>query len=92
MSVFDGYNPHTTLNFAEVNIINGNRMFKKKNEFLDHLSILQANTTDSVLLCELRGLIEKINRLSDKEFEMLLNDAETGTLLFPPNYVLPRIE
>lgn len=89
MSVFDEYNPHTILNFSEVNIINGNRMFREKSEFLEHLSDIQANTTDSILLCELRGLIEKINRLTDREFEMLLDDAETGALLFPPNYVLP---
>lgn len=91
MSVFNGYNPHTKLNFSEANIISENRMFKDKGSFIERLSDLRANTTDPILLRELDSLAEKINHLNNAEFEQLLADAESGLLLFPANYTLPNI-
>lgn len=91
MSFSDSYNPHTKLYFSEVNIISENRMFKDKVSFLKRLSDLHANTTDPVLLCELQSLTEKINLLNDEDFERLLEDAESGQLMFPTGYTLPNI-
>lgn len=91
MSVLNEYNPHVRLDFAEVNIISENRMFKNKTTFIDRLSALRANTTDPILLRELQSLMEKIEMLNDEEYALLLNDAESGDMLFPANYTLPNI-
>lgn len=82
---------HLYLTFYEANILMQNFRNQDKSSFLARLQDLSYHTTDTLLLRELANLIVKITELSEPEFTALRSDVHTGTVLYPPNYRLPKI-
>lgn len=82
---------HLHLTFYEANILMQNLRNQDKSSFLLRLHELSHHTTDTLLLRELDNLTAKIIELSEPEFTALRSDVHKGTILYPPNYRLPKI-
>ena len=83
--------PHMYLTFAEATIISANRMMKDKSSFLQRLTDLLNHTTDRILLRDLQGLYDKVSALSEPAFDVLIQAAHAGEIMFPVNYKLPHL-
>ncbi len=88
---------HPRLSFDEVNIvlmnIRGTATVPNVTlaDFLYRLDNLLRHTPDSCLSGSIRSLREKINELTQAEFEQLCQDSANGTIMFPENYPLPAM-
>ncbi len=62
---------------------------RRKPELLSRLKAILDNTQDPVLKEATQTLIGKLAQLSQKDYDQLAKDCQTGDLLFPANYRLP---
>lgn len=91
MDLYTDRNYHLRLSFYEVNLLIGNLENQDKAGFIARLTDLRLHADDPILLQELDSLNEKILGLSEAEFEILKQDFSKGEVLFPPNYMLPKL-
>jgi len=86
------YDSYVPLSFIEANIVIGSCFLSDFSRFILRLDTLLKNTKDPYLIEELESLLKKFQSLSQEEYEQLRTDAQTGTLLFPPNYQLKFLD
>lgn len=77
------------LTFHEANILIENLRDQNHTDFTGRLENLLRNTKDPRLQAELNQLLIKIHGLTPTEFEQLRTDTNAGTVLFPPDYLMP---
>ena len=83
---------YISLSFNEANILIGMLFMPDISNFVQRLDYLLQTTDDPYLKEELASLLNKIQTLSQEEYDLLRKDIQSGKILFPPNYQLPFLD
>ena len=75
--------------FNEINIIHQNLTSPDREEFMKKLYHLRKNTKDAMLLHSIKTLVEKLLDCSDKQFQILFEDKNEGSISTTDGYALP---
>ena len=92
MSGFETDNKYVCLTFEESNILIENVRKHNLPDIIARLDNLIIHTSDHYLQMVLNSLLKKLQSLTPNEYDILVQDIENNSLLFPPNYRLPYVD
>jgi len=89
---FSEYTPDPLrFDFNEANIITEtSHRANDRASFMACLTALEEHTSDPYLVACVQGLLKKLPVLDDETFQVLLQDAKAGDVMFPGDYQLPK--